>query len=333
MAFAPLPHPRAADGTFRKIGVEIEFIGLDAIAAAEVARRVLGGVLVSESPHRHKLHESSVGDIVIELDIWIAHGAAEDSPLEAKARELVGSAAGMVTPVEIIGPPVTVDALAGIDRLIPALREAGAQGTEAGLLFGFGTHFNVEVTGNGVADILPTLRAFALIEDWVREIRKPDFSRRVLPFIDPYPTSYRDLLAQEDYAPDMATLIDDYLTHNPTRNRSLDMLPLFTHLDDARVRAALGEKTKSGRPTYHYRLPDSRVGDPAWSLAGEWAAWVSIERVATDPVLVEALAAAWRAHRTEWSIGRSGWPEKVERILAPADVPAAGMTPPEPEYS
>jgi hypothetical protein len=36
--------------------------------------------------------------------------------------------------------------------------------------------------------------------------------------------------------PDLDTLIDDYLEYNPTRNRALDFLPLFLHLDeDARA--------------------------------------------------------------------------------------------------
>ncbi|OBX33760.1 putative amidoligase enzyme [Halomonas elongata] len=34
-----------------------------------------------------------------------------------------------------------------------------------------------------------------------------------------------------DYQPDLRTLIDDYLEYNPTRNRELDLLPLFAYLD------------------------------------------------------------------------------------------------------
>ena len=33
------------------------------------------------------------------------------------------------------------------------------------------------------------------------------------------------------YGPDLGALIDDYLAANPTRNRALDLLPLFAELD------------------------------------------------------------------------------------------------------
>lgn len=324
-AYKALPQPTNANGAERKIGVEIEFIGLNTADAAQVAKATLGGTLTELNPHRYELHDSVIGDVTIELDIWLAHGAEDADSLEAKARDVAGKAAGLVTPVEIIGPPLPVASLPQMDRLIDALREAGAQGTEAGLLFGFGVHFNVETTGLSAKDILPTLRVFALIEDWIRDARKPDFSRRVLPFIDPYPNGYRDLLAGPDYAPDIGALIDDYLTHNPTRNRSLDMLPLFTMIDAERVSAALGETAKGGRPTYHYRLPNSRVGDPVWSLAEEWSAWVRIEQIAAHPEIFERLASAWRTYRESWTSMRPDWRDDIERIMADFDLSAADI--------
>ena len=71
--------------------------------------------------------------------------------------------------------------------------------------------------------------------DWLRSRCHPDLSRRISPYIEPYPLDYARLILQPDYAPDSGRLIDDYLRHNPTRNRALDMLPVFAHLDEARV--------------------------------------------------------------------------------------------------
>jgi hypothetical protein len=94
-------------------------------------------------------------------------------------------------------------------------------------------------------------------------------------------------------------LIDDYLDASPSRNRELDMLPLFAHLDHDRVRARLPYEKISARPTFHYRLPDSRVDDPAWTIAADWNRWVEVERLACDPARLVRLAAA---HRLEPAI-------------------------------
>lgn len=98
------------------------------------------------------------------------------------------------------------------------------------------------------------------------------------------------------YSPDLAALIDDYLAANPTRNRALDMLPLFAHLDEPRVRAAIDDPQIKSRPTYHYRLPDSRVRMPGWNITREWQRWLVVEHVAADPELAARIAGAYLAY-------------------------------------
>jgi hypothetical protein len=86
-----------------------------------------------------------------------------------------------------------------------------------------------------------------------------------------------------DYWPDLDDLMDDYLAANPTRDRNLDLLPLFLLLDERRVRAQLLEEKISKRPVLHYRLPTARVGQAGWSIALNW--WnrlVAVERLAVD---------------------------------------------------
>jgi hypothetical protein len=114
------------------------------------------------------------------------------------------------------------------------------------------------------------------------------------------------------YAPDQAGLIDNYLHANPTRNRELDMLPLFAWIDEDRVRSCVPDARIKARPTFHYRLPDARIGDPGWSLALEWNRWCVVERLAADAERLAAMSEAWTANDARlvpgnWAIMSTGW--------------------------
>jgi hypothetical protein len=104
-------------------------------------------------------------------------------------------------------------------------------------------------------------------------------------------------LARTDYDDDLAGLIDDYIGANPVRDRALDMLPVFAHLDPDRIAAALPDEPVSPRPTLHYRLSNSRVGDPQWSVSLEWQRWCVIARLAYDPDRLEQLRKRFLASR------------------------------------
>jgi len=97
------------------------------------------------------------------------------------------------------------------------------------------------------------------------------------------------VLLDSAYAPNQAQLIDDYLEHNPTRNRALDMLPLFSYLDKERVAAKVPDRKIKSRPTFHYRLPNSEVGKPGWTIFEAWTDWVTVEEIADSPAQLKGL--------------------------------------------
>jgi len=70
------------------------------------------------------------------------------------------------------------------------LREYGAIGTKAAYFYAFGFHINPEVASITVDEILNTLRTFFLLYDYLAEIIKPDMSRRLTPYIDPFDKEY-----------------------------------------------------------------------------------------------------------------------------------------------
>lgn len=310
-AFLPLPRTRTADGQERRTGVEIEFGGLDERKAAGVVAGVLGGRVIREGAHACRVEDSAVGSLRLMLDT--AFRVPHPSPLKAAILDL----SRRVVPVELVTGPLARAQLPRLETLREALRTAGATGSRRGMLLGFGLHLNTEVPEESAEAIVPVLRAFALLEDWLRRLGPIDPSRRLLPFVDPYPRAFVDRLA-EARDRDMPGLIDAYLDATPSRNRGLDLLPLFRHIDPVRVVAALGDSARAikARPTWHFRLPDCRIDEADWRLAFAWNRWRVVEIVAADRVLLDRLASDWLRHRRRIVAGTADWRRHVEAVLA-----------------
>jgi hypothetical protein len=303
--FAPLPRTRDAEGRPRRTGVEIELGGLDEAEVALLARDELGGRIEAGPDGALRLEDSALGRLEIYLDT--KYRAAAEGPL---ARSLIELARAVV-PVEIVTEPLETERLPALDRLRARLRAAGAEGSRAGILLGFGLHLNPGLPGETAADIVPVARAYALIEDWLRRDDPIDASRRLLPFSDPWPRAFADLLAERAEW-DLPAFFDAYLAHNPTRNRGLDLLPIIGHL--APQRALPGNV--SARPAWHYRLPDCRIDEAGWTIAREWRRWVAVERLAAEPGLLDRLAADWRDYRRSLTTLRHDWLEHLRGIVA-----------------
>jgi len=314
-------------GKPRRVGVEIEFGGLDIDTAARLVAATFGGNIVPETEYETLVRDSTAGEFQIELDVGILKRAAQarkeqdaaPGPLEQLSEQALAAFLQQVAPCEIVTPPLPLDRIAELDRLVGDLAAAGARGTNDAWIYAFGIHFNPQAPSLHPDSILAYLRAFVLLYDWLKAVLQIDTSRRLTPFIKPFPGRYVESILQADYQPAQAQLIDDYLADNPTRNRALDMLPLFAHLDSERVMAGVDEaqqKAIKSRPTYHYRLANSRVGDPAWRLTDEWCYWLVIEALAQDSDRLQAMAADYldRARRPFTAILTS-WPERTRQWL------------------
>lgn len=307
--FLPLPVPSKSDGSPRCTGIEIELGGLTEDEVAETLRAHLGGDLSRGDGREITLGDTRLGGFKAYLDT--AYRDLAEGPLAEAGLDL----ARQVVPVEIVTDPLLEGQLPALQEVLDALRDKGATGSRDGLLLGYGIHLNPEVAGETLEAILPVLRAYALAEDLLRSEGRVDPSRRLLPFIDAYPRRFVDRLMEEEPA-DLTALIALYLDETPTRNRGLDMLPLFTHLAPEQVRAVMGEgKATSARPTYHYRLPDCRIDEADWSLATEWNRWVMIERLAAAPEILETLRRDWLDHRGAWTSVKADWAARVADVL------------------
>jgi len=313
-ALALPPITETADGRKRRVGVEIELSGLTVAETAELVRLELFGAEGGEITHPGRYEIELQGEPTrnwppragpaephgkwrVELDFTFlkAMGRRErgddnlGEAVEGLAEDLLRLVAERIVPVEVISPPLPIDQLSGFNRIIERLRSAGARGTADDPAFAFGMQLNPEIPAADADTVRQYLQAFLCIEDWLRERAQVDLTRRLTFFADPFPKGYvRDAVAPT-YSPNLPQLIDDYLDANPTRNRALDMLPLFAHLDERRVRAQVDDERVKPRPTLHYRLPNSEIDRPAWNLDQPWRDWLVVERLAADPARLQTL--------------------------------------------
>lgn len=306
--FADLP------GGPRRTGIEIEFSGLSEREAATVVADTVGGKVVQNGPHDFAVEGSEIGPLKIYLDTALRDSVSGE--LGRAALDL----SRQIVPVEMVTAPLAAAELPNAETLFTALRQAGATGTGGGMLLGFGLHLNPEIADDGLDHLSGVLTAYALAEDWLRYGDPMDSARRLLPFSDPYPRDFVDRLASAP-VPSRAALFAAYLDANPTRNRGLDLMPIIEELEPGLIRELTGEKgAKSARPTWHYRLPDSRIDVPDWTLAYEWNRWVTIERLARDTQLRDDLACRWLAYRDALTSTRTDWLNELENVLASSGI-------------
>lgn len=280
----------------------MEMQGLRVDHLAGLVQAVLHGELHPVSTAQFEVRDSDGATWRVEVDYLLlkelVEAAQEGDPLKALLADALGAASSLIVPCEIVSPPLRPDRMGEpLDRLVEVLREAGAQGTRHTPWYAFGVHLNVDLPTLDADGILAYLKAFICAYDWLLWHGRVDPARRLTPYIDGYPRDYELLVTDPGYAPTLEQLADDYLRHNPTRNRGLDLLPLLLHLDEPRVRAVVDDEHVVARPALHYRLANCSIDEPGWRLAQPWAEWVALERLATDEAALTDCCGAFREHR------------------------------------
>ncbi len=309
------------NGKPRQVGIEIELQGIPVDRLVAVVQEALGGNVRELTRSEYEVDVPDQGTYRIEVDFallkeWAEEEAAdEENPARTFAIDALDAVSSIVVPCEIVSPPLAMETIGKpMDAIVEAVRKSGANGTNASFMYAFGVHFNVEPTDMQARTILAYMQAFVCLYDWIVWAGQIDMARRVTPYINPYPREYQALIIAPGYKPDMDDLIADYLEYNATRNRALDMLPLFSSIDESAVCDVVDDDRVNARPAFHYRLANSCVDEPGWSIADPWSRWLKIEQLAADrdnlaALCIEMLA---DAERTLHPID-SQWREKVQR--------------------
>ncbi len=316
------------DGTLRKVGLEIEFAGMELEEAARIIQACYGGEIIKKHRYQFDIVDTRWGDFEVELDARILKKMAvnnssrkagmdtDEQKLMESVEDLVDKVAKTFIPLEIIMPPVAIEELEKLERLRNALQRHKAEGTKVSWVNAFGLHINIESPDLKVRTLLNYLRSFLLIYPWLLDRLEVDFSRRISPFIDPFPNAYIEMVLNVDYYPDSERFTEDYLELNSTRNRPLDMMPILATLHNETVTAAMeGEKNKP-RPAFHYRLPNSRIDDPEWSFLEEWRYWLIVESLANDEEMIRRLSKLYLMRKDKILVSfNKEWAETISILL------------------
>lgn len=319
------PQMQTDKGKERRCGVEIEYIDVPLARAAELITEIWGGTIAWQHHYHATIATESLGDFTAELDVeWmqkLSQQVREDKELEQvpfaeAADKLLFPVVSSVAPNEIVSPPIPFSRLHELDELVNRLREAGAKGTGDSIIYAFGVHLNPETPSLEASTILHYLQAFLLLYDWMKDAMEIDNTRMLTGFARAFPVDYVRMILADGYAPDMPQLIDDYLLHNPTRNRALDMLPLFAHIDKARVQAKVEDTLVKSRPTFHFRLPNCHIDRMGWKLADSWQFWLEVEKLANDEKRLADMRRAYLAHySTPMRVFSESWKDQTVKWL------------------
>ncbi|SFC48176.1 Putative amidoligase enzyme [Marinospirillum celere] len=291
-------------GDTRRVGVEIEMTGLTLEQITQETAEQLEGQVVSKGRYERQITDLQGKNWIVELDFHLLKQMGrEKRPTHTFSGDLGNSAeealawfAENLVPFELVSPPLELHRLPEVEAIIDRLRAAGAKGSSDSLVNAFGMQLNPEIPDAETATLTATLKAFLCLYDWLHKRAEIDISRQITSYINPFPTSYVKKVVDPSYWPDQQQLIDDYLLENPTRNRALDCLPLFKHLNEKQVARVTQDPLIKARPTFHYRLPSSEIHDPHWGLHTSWNDWVEVERLAADKERLNACCQAYSSY-------------------------------------
>ncbi|GGB34062.1 hypothetical protein GCM10011502_03910 [Oceanisphaera marina] len=301
MALSLPEHCLTAEGVERRLGVELELNGLPLPRLAGLVAEQLGGTLQPQSEYEIDI-ETPLGTFRAELDFdylkRLAREQLKQPPgeLELAATELLGTLAFQLVPLELISPPLPLSQLVCLTPLFERLRLAGAKGTRHALHYAFGLHLNPELPDTDSHTLLRYFKAYLCLHDWLEEHEDIVAARKVSPYIRAFGKEYSRRVIDVHYWPALPAFSADYLLANPSRNRSLDLLPLLAWHDEAQVQRAVQDDKVNKRPTLHYRLPNSDIDNPNWSLDHAWRGWLQVESLANDEHRLAQVCQHYAAH-------------------------------------
>ncbi|MBA3988314.1 amidoligase family protein [Aliidiomarina maris] len=311
-----------ADGNARRIGVEMEMSGLSIDQLSTIVADFFNLKVEPTSRYQYTLKGDDDGEWLTELDFRLLKemGEKEHQGHKKDIESLLELVSKPLVPHELVSPPLDMRRLDEVQALIETLRKAGAKGTSDSVLYAFSMQLNPELPSLDVDTITRYLKAFLCLYDWLHDEASINFTRRITTYVDPFPTKYVKKVLAEDYWPTSNDeLIRDYLTDNPTRNRALDLLPLFAFINEELVQEFTQDPLIKARPAFHYRLPNCEIHLPDWGIHLAWNGWLQVEALAQDKARLRQCAKQWQKNeqRPWWQHvlrpRKSDWSREVRK--------------------
>jgi hypothetical protein len=325
------PRSKNFDEKERQVGVELEFSGCEPQQILDCIIDCFGGDVTKNSIFNYQIENTDVGDFTVELDAQILQKMVEPSSKEAPedsgknyTETLLKSAAESLVPWEVVTPPIIISRLSELNSMVACLRKKGALGTHHAARFAFGLHLNPDLPDLSADTIVRYMQAYLCLYDWIYANEKIDVARKITPYINHFDKDYILKVVDTQYQPDLNTFIKDYLEHNPSRNRSLDLLPLIAHIDEKWVAQHKEKALIKARPTFHYRLPNCDIDNPDWSLAHPWSLWLKVEQLANNKEALENFMEEFREDYQRFTRAIDNkWVDKCDQLLQRLDSESA----------
>lgn len=312
----------------RKVGFELEFSNVDIENTLQILQQGFDFEVKKKNKFLYKLN-SKYGDFTLELDFELLTKQKLKNSLKDffekvsididensinKVEDLIGSLSQDIVPYEISTPPLPLDDMGIINSIVQKLNQNKAVGTKERFYNAFGLHINIEAVSLEVESLLSYIKAYIILQDYITQDADIDLARKITPYIDNFKTDYIIHTLDETYKPNINELIEDYIQYNPTRNRSLDLLPMFAFIDKKRVREKLPDEKIKPRPAFHYRLSNSMVGDSAWKVSDEWNRWIWVEKLANDKNALKDLSKEYLIYLNN-IVNFKNWQNRIEKWI------------------
>jgi hypothetical protein len=312
----------------RNIGFELEFSNIDIEEVLSILQKEFNFEVSKINNYFYEL-DSEYGKFILELDFELLtkqklkKGAKDLSRVTGikidqedieSIEQLIARFSKDIVPYEISTPPLPLDKIDIVEMIVESLSKNNAKGTTYKIYNAFGLHINVEVTSLEVESLLAYLRAYVILQDFINKDAKVNLARKITPFIDNFKTDYIKYILKQSYNPSVDELIKDYIKFNPTRNRSLDMLPILAFIDEKTVRKLLPDEKIKPRPAFHYRLSNSNIGDENWRVSNECNRWILVENLANDEESLIKLSKEYIKYLDNF-VNLDSWKKKVSRWL------------------
>jgi hypothetical protein len=312
----------------RHVGFELEFSNINIEKILEILKKKFDFKIKKVNNYFYQL-ESKYGDFILELDFELltkqklTKNAQEFTKVTGfnidekdidKIENFIGKVSKDIVPYEISTPPLPLDKIEMVESIVEILAQNDAKGTTHKIYYAFGLHINVEVISLDVKSLLSYLRAYVILQDFINKDAKVNLARKITPFIDNFKSDYLKYILDENYNPTIEDFIQDYIKFNPTRNRSLDMLPILGFIDEKTVRKLLPDEKIKIRPAFHYRLSNSNIGDENWKVSDEWNRWILVENLANEEQSIAQLSKEYVSYLDDF-IHLDAWEDKIEKWL------------------
>lgn len=316
------------DKQIRKAGFELEFSNINIDTIIHILTDNCAFKMKKLNSYLFKF-DSQYGEFTLELDFELLSkqklknniqeffhsiGITIEQKKIEQVETLIAELSQDIVPYEISTPPIPIENLEIVNNLVDQLSKNNAKGTKEKIYYAFGLHINLEVISLETTILLDYLKAYVILQDFLEKDAKVDVTRKITPFIDKFKKDYILHILQEEYLPSQEEFIKDYINFNPTRNRSLDMLPILTFIDEKLVRSFLPKEKINPRPAFHYRLSNSLIGEDNWKISDEWNRWILVEKLANDPISLKTFSKEY-VHYLEKFINFTSWESKITKWI------------------